>query len=249
MNSRNEQLFARAQIVIPGGVNSPVRAFRAVGGTPRFFARGEGAYVWDADGKRYIDYVGSWGPAILGHAHPETVRAVQETARNTGAIRGTQFAREMGLSLHRLREMARTEKNVLRSDLAIWTGTRPTAGARRRSATRSRPGNCGAGLAPSGAPRTPHVMLRRRGRMRLFRLDQFPAPEVLQRALDAAFRESSRRRDLAQARGNRLPAGPLSLAIEMQVNEERGRMLFVLHEIAQQEIEHVGIHRERRTGE
>jgi glutamate-1-semialdehyde 2,1-aminomutase len=59
-----------------------VRAFRSVGGTPRFFTRGEGAYLWDADGKRYIDYVGSWGPAILGHAHPETVRAVQETARD-----------------------------------------------------------------------------------------------------------------------------------------------------------------------
>src|ERR1700675_698733 len=79
--TRNEELFARAQKTIPAGVNSPVRAFRAVGGTPRFFARGEGAYLWDADGRRYIDYVGSWGPAILGHAHPETVRAVQETAR------------------------------------------------------------------------------------------------------------------------------------------------------------------------
>jgi glutamate-1-semialdehyde 2,1-aminomutase len=78
--SRNDDLFARAQRTIPGGVNSPVRAFRAVGGTPRFFTRGEGAYVWDADGKRYIDYVGSWGPAILGHAHPAVVRAVQETA-------------------------------------------------------------------------------------------------------------------------------------------------------------------------
>jgi glutamate-1-semialdehyde 2,1-aminomutase len=78
--SRNEELFARAQRSIPGGVNSPVRAFRAVGGTPCFLARGAGAYVWDADGKRYIDYVGSWGPAILGHAHPEVVRAVQESA-------------------------------------------------------------------------------------------------------------------------------------------------------------------------
>jgi glutamate-1-semialdehyde 2,1-aminomutase len=78
--TRNEELFARAQRTIPGGVNSPVRAFRAVGGTPRFFTRGEGAYVWDADRKRYIDYVGSWGPAILGHAHPAVVRAVQETA-------------------------------------------------------------------------------------------------------------------------------------------------------------------------
>ena len=68
--SRNDELFARAQRTIPAGVNSPVRAFRSVGGTPRFFARGQGPYVWDADGKRYIDYVGSWGPAILGHAHP-----------------------------------------------------------------------------------------------------------------------------------------------------------------------------------
>ena len=80
--TRNEELFERAQRTIPAGVNSPVRAFRSVGGTPRFFTRGEGPYLWDADGKRYIDYVGSWGPAILGHAHPETVRAVQETARH-----------------------------------------------------------------------------------------------------------------------------------------------------------------------
>jgi len=79
--SRNDDLFTRAQRTIPAGVNSPVRAFRSVGGTPRFFERGEGAYVWDVDGTRYIDYVGSWGPAIVGHAHPEVVRAVQETAR------------------------------------------------------------------------------------------------------------------------------------------------------------------------
>ena len=78
--SRNDELFARAQRTIPAGVNSPVRAFRSVGGTPRFFTRGQGPYVWDADDKRYIDYVGSWGPAILGHAHPDVVRAVQETA-------------------------------------------------------------------------------------------------------------------------------------------------------------------------
>ncbi|NDP43563.1 MAG: glutamate-1-semialdehyde 2,1-aminomutase, partial [Aromatoleum sp.] len=78
--NRNEELFARAQRTIPAGVNSPVRAFRSVGGTPRFFERGEGAYLWDADGRRYIDYVGSWGPAILGHAHPAVVRAVVEAA-------------------------------------------------------------------------------------------------------------------------------------------------------------------------
>ena len=80
MTSRNEALFQRAQRSIPGGVNSPVRAFRSVGGTPRFLARAEGARVWDADGKEYIDYVGSWGPAIAGHAHPAIVEAVREAA-------------------------------------------------------------------------------------------------------------------------------------------------------------------------
>jgi glutamate-1-semialdehyde 2,1-aminomutase len=82
MTSRNDTLFSAAQRVIPGGVNSPVRAFRSVGGTPRFFARGSGPHVWDADGQRYIDYVGSWGPLILGHAHPEVVSAVQRTAQD-----------------------------------------------------------------------------------------------------------------------------------------------------------------------
>ncbi len=80
MTSRNETLFQRAQQTIPGGVNSPVRAFRSVGGTPRFLERAEGARVWDADGKAYIDYVGSWGPAIAGHAHPAIVEAVREAA-------------------------------------------------------------------------------------------------------------------------------------------------------------------------
>ena len=80
MTSRNDTLFTAAQAVTPGGVNSPVRAFRSVGGTPRFFARGSGARAWDADGKAYIDYVGSWGPLILGHAHPAVVQAVQAAA-------------------------------------------------------------------------------------------------------------------------------------------------------------------------
>lgn len=80
MTSSNQTLFERSQQVIPGGVNSPVRAFRSVGGTPVFFARGEGARVWDVEGKSYIDYVGSWGPLILGHAHPEVVNAVREAA-------------------------------------------------------------------------------------------------------------------------------------------------------------------------
>jgi glutamate-1-semialdehyde 2,1-aminomutase len=80
--SKNDILFARAQHSTPGGVNSPVRAFRSVGGTPRFITRAEGAYVWDADGKRYIDYIGSWGPAIVGHAHPKVIKAVQDAAAN-----------------------------------------------------------------------------------------------------------------------------------------------------------------------
>jgi glutamate-1-semialdehyde 2,1-aminomutase len=101
--SRNDELYARAQRTIPAGVNSPVRAFRSVGGTPRFFTRGEGAYLWDADGKRYIDYVGSWGPAILGHAHPETVRAVQATAKHGLSFGApTELEIEMAETLCRL---------------------------------------------------------------------------------------------------------------------------------------------------
>ena len=83
---KSRQLFERACKLFPGGVNSPVRAFKAVGGTPVFLARGEGAFVWDADGNRYTDFPGSWGPLILGHAHPAVVRALKETAE-----RGTSF--------------------------------------------------------------------------------------------------------------------------------------------------------------
>ncbi|MDI1301215.1 MAG: glutamate-1-semialdehyde 2,1-aminomutase [bacterium] len=80
--SRSDDLFAAACRHIPGGVNSPVRAFRGVGGTPVFFSRAKGAYLHDADDRKYIDYVGSWGPAILGHAHDEVIREVQEAAVN-----------------------------------------------------------------------------------------------------------------------------------------------------------------------
>src|SRR5687768_18434062 len=78
--SRSTDLFERAQRVIPGGVNSPVRAFKAIGGTPRFVQRAEGARFWDADGDEYIDYMLSWGPLILGHAAPEVVEAVRQAA-------------------------------------------------------------------------------------------------------------------------------------------------------------------------
>jgi glutamate-1-semialdehyde 2,1-aminomutase len=80
MTSHSDELYARAQRRIPAGVNSPVRAFRAVGGTPRFFERASGPHLWDADGKRYIDYVGSWGPMLAGHTHPAVVEAVQSAA-------------------------------------------------------------------------------------------------------------------------------------------------------------------------
>ena len=80
--SRSEALFERAKHTIPGGVNSPVRAFKAVGGTPRFMERAEGAYLFDADGKRYIDYVLSWGPMIMGHNHPGVREAVVEAAQS-----------------------------------------------------------------------------------------------------------------------------------------------------------------------
>jgi glutamate-1-semialdehyde 2,1-aminomutase len=80
MSNRNEELFLRAQERIPAGVNSPVRAFRAVGGTPLFFERASGPNLWDANGKRYIDYVGSWGPMVAGHTHPAVVEAVQAAA-------------------------------------------------------------------------------------------------------------------------------------------------------------------------
>ena len=95
--SSNSELFARAQAVIPGGVNSPVRAFRAVGGTPRFIQRAQGAYLYDAEGKRYVDYIGSWGPMILGHGHPAVVEAVQR-ALGEGFSFGAPTEREVELA-------------------------------------------------------------------------------------------------------------------------------------------------------
>ena len=85
-HSKSEKLFAEAKQYIPGGVNSPVRSFRAVGGTPPFLARGQGSRVWDVDGNEYIDFLGSWGPLVLGHAHPQVVEALQKAAEG-----GTSF--------------------------------------------------------------------------------------------------------------------------------------------------------------
>ena len=97
MTSRNQQLFEKSQKLIPGGVNSPVRAFRSVGGTPVFFKRGLGSKLWDEDDKQYIDYIGSWGPMILGHAHPEVIKSVQETAENSLSF-GAPTARELDMA-------------------------------------------------------------------------------------------------------------------------------------------------------
>ena len=97
MYERSQQLFEASQRLIPGGVNSPVRAFRSVGGTPVFFKRGEGAWLVDADGRRYIDYVGSWGPAILGHAHPDVLEAISATAAN-GLSFGAPTERELEMA-------------------------------------------------------------------------------------------------------------------------------------------------------
>jgi glutamate-1-semialdehyde 2,1-aminomutase len=95
--NRSEELFAQAQELIPGGVNSPVRAFRGVGGKPPFIARGEGSRIWDVDGKEYIDYVGSWGPLIFGHRQPEVLQALQE-ALAIGTSFGAPTEREVELA-------------------------------------------------------------------------------------------------------------------------------------------------------
>ena len=104
---RSIELFALAQLLLPGGVNSPVRAFNAVGGQPLFIERGEGAYLVDVDGNRFIDYVLSWGPLILGHAHPRVVAAVQEAAQH-----GTSYGAPSPLEMELARRVARLMPGV-----------------------------------------------------------------------------------------------------------------------------------------
>lgn len=123
--SRNDTLFARAQKTTPGGVNSPVRAFRSVGGTPRFITRAEGPYFWDADGKRYIDYIGSWGPAIVGHAHPDVVKAVQEAA-----TRGLSFGAPTEAEIDMAEEICRLVPSIEQVRL-VSSGTEATMSALR----------------------------------------------------------------------------------------------------------------------
>ncbi|MCC6570150.1 MAG: aminotransferase class III-fold pyridoxal phosphate-dependent enzyme, partial [Chitinophagales bacterium] len=94
-NEKSAQLFEKAKTLMPGGVNSPVRAFKSVGGTPLFMKKGKGAYIWDEDGNKYIDYCCSWGPLILGHANEHTETAIIETVKN-----GTSFGAPTALENH-----------------------------------------------------------------------------------------------------------------------------------------------------
>jgi glutamate-1-semialdehyde 2,1-aminomutase len=128
---RSEALFQRATKVIPGGVNSPVRAFGGVGGTPRFFARGQGPYLWDVDGNRYVDLVCSWGPLIAGHAHPRVVEAVQ-----AAAARGTSFGAPTEAEVELAEEVARRVPAVEKLRM-VSSGTEATMSAARlaRAAT------------------------------------------------------------------------------------------------------------------
>ncbi|MDQ6905424.1 MAG: glutamate-1-semialdehyde 2,1-aminomutase [Chloroflexota bacterium] len=129
--TRSDELFAEAQRVIPGGVNSPVRAFRAVGGHPRFIERGEGAYLYDVDGQRYIDYVLSWGPLILGHAHPDVVRAITEQA-----AKGTSYGAPTALETQ-LAEMVVAAMPAIEMVRFVNSGTEATMSVLRlaRAAT------------------------------------------------------------------------------------------------------------------
>ncbi len=122
---KSKELFARAQKSIPGGVNSPVRAFRAVGGEPPFVARAQGAFLWDEDGVKYTDYVGSWGPMILGHAEPEVVRAIAEAAE-----RGTSYGAPTALEV-RYAEKVRELYPSIEMVRAVSSGTEATMAALR----------------------------------------------------------------------------------------------------------------------
>jgi glutamate-1-semialdehyde 2,1-aminomutase len=134
MKTRNESLFELSQQVIPGGVNSPVRAFKSVGGTPVFFQRARGARFWDADGKEYIDYVGSWGPMVLGHAHPEVVQAVQRAAEQGLSFGApTEAEYEMAALLTRLLPSLELVRLVSSGTEATMTAIRLARGFTGRS--------------------------------------------------------------------------------------------------------------------
>jgi glutamate-1-semialdehyde 2,1-aminomutase len=168
-HTRSQELFERAQRSIPGGVNSPVRAYRSVGGTPPFIERGEGSHIFDADGNEYIDYIGSWGPLILGHRHPEILDAL-----NHALARGTSFGAPTALEV----ELAETIREMVPSiELVrlVNSGTEATMSALRvargftnRDLTIKFDGgyhghvdsllaNAGSGVATLGLPDSPGV--------------------------------------------------------------------------------------------
>ncbi len=122
---RSHELFARAKQTIPGGVNSPVRAFRGVGGDPVFFASGKGAYLWDVDGNSYVDYVGSWGPMILGHAQPQVLAAIADAAKD-GLSFGAPTEREVRFAELLIRRVPSMDKVRL-----VSSGTEATMSALR----------------------------------------------------------------------------------------------------------------------
>ncbi|MFO7249846.1 MAG UNVERIFIED_CONTAM: glutamate-1-semialdehyde 2,1-aminomutase [Thermobifida fusca] len=168
-DERSKELFERARAVVPGGVNSPVRAFGAVGGTPRFMVSGAGPYVFDADGNRYVDLVCSWGPMILGHAHPEVVAALTEAAAQ-GTSFGTATPREVELAEEIVNRVAPVEKvRLVNSGTeATMTAVRLARGFTGRSKVVKFAGcyhghvdallaSAGSGVVTFGLPDTPGV--------------------------------------------------------------------------------------------
>ncbi|MDQ4020102.1 MAG: glutamate-1-semialdehyde 2,1-aminomutase [Actinomycetota bacterium] len=167
--TESARLFDRASTVIPGGVNSPVRAFRAVGGTPRFMARASGSYLWDVDGTRYVDLVSSWGPMILGHAHPAVLDAVCAAA-SQGLSFGTPTTGEIDLAEEIVRRVEPVEqvRLVNSGTEATMSAIRLARGATGRSAVVKFAGHyhghvdallvaAGSGLATFGSPASPGV--------------------------------------------------------------------------------------------
>ena len=199
--NQNEVLFDRAQAIIPGGVNSPVRAFRSVGGTPRFIARGEGPHVWDADGRRYVDYIGSWGPLILGHAHPAVIAAVQAAAaRGLSFGMPTEGEVEIAETVCRLVPSMQRVRFTSSGTEAAMTAIRLARGATGRSFIIKFEGcyhghadallvKAGSGLLTHGQPSSSGV-----------------PPEVTQHTLVLDYNDPQQLEDAFRAQGDRIAA-------------------------------------------